>query len=138
MKIRLLDGRAIVIDNEIHTICENEDLYLPVIGNSVYTDTYAICIINGKKSTFKIIGGVLSIPPSYLDSGELLITIKQVKDGQILNTWICEKITLKRLEGSYTAIPEIGQLRAEIREMKTVLEETKEYFKGICEGYNII
>lgn len=138
MKIKLLHGRAIVLDKEIHTISANEMLEIPIQSDTAYGELYAVCIINGKKKTFKVFNNVLAIPPEHLSSGELLITFQQIKDGQLLNKWICEKITLKEAEGVYEPISEIVEIREEMKEMRSYIEETKEYFKGICEGYNII
>ena len=138
MKIQLLHGRAIVLDKEIHTISANEALAIPIKSDTAYSNMYAVCIINGKKNTFKVFDNVLEIPPEHLSSGELLITFQQIKDGKVLNTWLCEKITLKEAEGAYEPIPEIVTIREEMRVLRNYLEETKEYFKGICEGYDIV
>ena len=138
MRIKLLTGRAIVLDKEIHTLSVNEALALSIESATAYSNLYAVCVLNGKRNTFKIIDDVLEIPPVYLSSGDILITFQQIKDGKVLNTWLCEKITLKEAEGRYDPIPEIVEIRAELEKMRKETEETKEYFKGICEGYNII
>ena len=138
MQINLHKGRGIVCEKEVQTISLNEPFTVDIKSETPYSDLYAICIIAGKKYPFKIVDGVLSIDPKYLRSGEMLMTISQVKDGKTLNTWICERITFKEVEGRYEPIPEVLELRKEIAEVRAMLEETKEYYRGICEGYNII
>lgn len=138
MYIRLLTGRAIVLNNTIQTLAENVPLELTLRSDIAYDDIYAICVLNSKRRTYKFFDGSVSIPPSELSSGELLITLQQIKEGKVLNTWYCEKITLREAPGRYEAIPEVLVLRKEIEEIRKVLEETKEYYKGICQGYAII
>jgi hypothetical protein len=138
MKIKLLHGRAIVVDNEIHTITVNDTLKIPVLADLETKDLFAICFISGKKYTFKVFNNVLEVPPEYLAPGEMLVTFQLIKNDNVLSTWICEKITLKEAEGVYSPIPEILELRKALEDMEKELAETKEYFKGICEGYDII
>lgn len=138
MYIRLLTGRAIVLNNQVHTIADNDPLELAVRSDVEYEGLYAICVLNGVRRTYKIVDKNLLIPPSDLDSGELLITIQQINNGKALNTWYCEKIMLRQASGRYEAIPEVLELRKEIEEIRKVLDETKEYYKGICQGYAII
>lgn len=138
MKIKLMKGRAIVSDREIQTIAHNEPFTVDIESETPYSDLYAVCIIGGKKHPFKIKDGKLIIESKYLRSGEMLMTISQVKDGKTLNSWICERITFKEIEGSYEPIPEIVELRKDIADIRALLEETKEFYRGICEGYNII
>ena len=138
MKIKLLNGRAIVLDKEIYTICVNKALDFIIESDIMYGNLYAICIINGVRNTFAIKEGVLSIEPKYLSSGELRIIFQQIKAGNKLNEWICESVTLREAEGEYEIIPEISEIRKEMEIMRKEVTQAMEYFKGICEGYNII
>lgn len=138
MTITLGKGRAVFSNSEIQTITENEDFRAKIESDAAYANLYAVCMICGKRHTFKIFNDELVIPAKLLKSGDMLLTVCQVKDGNTLNTWYCEKLTFKEADGAYHIIPEIAQLKEELAAMRKEIAETKEYYKGICEGYNII
>ncbi len=123
MYIRLLTGRAIVLNNTIQTLAENVPLELTLRSDIAYDDIYAICVLNSKRRTYKFLDGSVSIPPSELSSGELLITLQQIKEGKVLNTWYCEKITLREAPGRYTVVPETIAMKNEIAVLKKALAE---------------
>ena len=122
MKITLYsNGRAYFV-SEVYTIC-NEPLKIEVEADEVHNNLYGICTIGNERAVIKVKDGILSVPPSFLTPGILLVTFKQVEKGEPTKAWNAEKVVLRSLEGKYEVVPEMVLLRDEIRTLKKAMTE---------------
>jgi hypothetical protein len=119
MKITLFNSGA-YFDGETFTIC-NEPLVMEVVAE--VDNLYAVCTLGNKRTTIKVKDGVLSIPPAFLEHGELHIGFKQVENGNIIKEWRAERVTLHKRDDEYKAIPELVMLRNELTTVKKALKE---------------
>lgn len=120
MKMTLCNNDRVYFDGEIHTLC-NEPLEMEI--ETEVDNLYAVCTLDNKRSVIKVKDGVLSIPPSFLAPGELHITLQKVENGEITKRWRAERVTLRKLDAEYQAIPELVALHDEVTTLKKALRE---------------
>ena len=145
MKIKLLsNGYGVLTERD--PVVVNKELEVEINGAS---DSAEIVLeqIGGGACRREIKNGKTSIPWKSLE-GEIRVTVLDRE-----NLWECEELLGKRQAiGGLTVAPndkkmpqtvahlciENDEMRRYIQELRKEVEETKELFKGICEGYNII
>ena len=120
MKMTLCNNGRVYFDGEIHTLC-NEPLEISIEGDS--ENLYAVCATDNDRTTIKVKDGTLSIPPSFLAPGELHVTLQKVENGEITKRWRAERVTLRKLDAEYQAIPELVALHDEVTTLKKALRE---------------
>ena len=120
MKITLYKNGSAFYNGEVFTLC-NEPLEMEVVAEE--DNLYAVCTLGNKRTTIKVKDGVLEIPPAFLEHGELHIGFKQVENGNIIKEWRAERVTLRKLDDEYKAIPELVMLRNELNTVKKALKE---------------
>ena len=120
MKITLYSNGRATFESKVFTIC-NEPLEIEV--KAEYDNLYAVCNLGKERCVIKVKDGILSIPPSFLTPGILLLNLQQVEDGKPIKTWNAEKVILRDLDDKYEVIPEIVLLRNEISTLKKAMKE---------------
>lgn len=145
MRIKLLsNGMGILTVRD--PIAVNKDFVLEVEGAS-NTAEIVLEQVGGGAYRRSIINEKTEIPSKALE-GNVRVTV--IDNGR---RWECEELIGKRQsDGCVTVVPNNAKLpdtvvklcienedmRCSISRLSKELEETKEYFKGICEGYDIV
>ena len=120
MKMTLCNNGRVYFDGETFTLC-NEPLEISIEGESEHL--YAVCSIGNDRTVIKAKDGKVSIPPSFLAPGELHVTLQTVENGEITKTWRAERVTLRKLDAEYQAIPELVAIHNEVTTLKKALKE---------------
>ena len=120
MKLFLHNNRSLLFTNEVFVVC-NEPFEIEITGD--VENVYGVCSIDKKRTTIKVKDGKLSIPPDFLEEGELHISLQRVENGEVTSKWKTERVILKSLDGGYEAVPELTLLRDELGTMKQALKE---------------
>jgi len=58
-----------------------------------------------------------------LNFGVYKIVIQAIKNGVVLNDWICEDLIIKTFENNNIVIPEIEDLKSQINEYKIIVKD---------------
>lgn len=119
MKITLFNSGA-YFDGGVFTLCD-EPLVIEVSPEE--DNLYAVCTIGNERTVIKVKDGVLEIPPPFLAPGELHVTFQKVENGEVIKIWRAERVTLRKLDDEYNAIPELVTLRNELTTVKKALKE---------------
>ena len=122
MKITLYNNRTAYFEKEVFTLCD-EPLEIEIEADEVFSNLYAVCNLNKERGVFKVKGGILSIPPSFLAPGTLLISLQHVEGGEAKMWWHTDKVFIRSLEDKYEVIPEMVMLREEIGTLKRAMKE---------------
>lgn len=120
MKLFLHNNRSLLFTNETYVVC-NDPLEIEITGD--VENVYGVCSIDKKRTTIKVKDGKLSIPPDFLEEGELHLSLQRVENGEVTCKWKTERVILKSLNGGYEAVPEIESLRVELSTLKQALKE---------------
>ena len=128
--IIVLHGRNGYIEgNEIVTL-SNESLDFELKSDVTYPDLFAICSIGKNERTIRIRDGAFTVPFDFLAEGVLRVDIQQIRNGQIIKRSNVEKITLRKTVSNFEAIPEIAEIKQDIKIIKKALSEISTMLKN--------
>ena len=120
MKMTLYDNGSAYFDGETFILC-NEPLVMDITPEA--DNLYAVCSIGNERTVIKVKDGTLSIPPTFLAPGELHVSLQRVENGEVTKRWRTERVTLRKLDDKYNAIPELVTLQNEVTTIKQALKE---------------
>ena len=111
-------------DGNVYELID-EDLTIKINHKEIIGGQLFFIISNGKESKKGIINNNLFvIEKEFLKIGKLSIKINLTINGNIIRKYNCEDLIIKEIDGKIKCIPEIENMRIEIKDMKKRIIET--------------
>lgn len=114
-----LHNRSAKFKDNVIPFISNENLIIN-IDYKFKNDIKYIAKINDNLIV-DIKNNTITIPS--LNFGVFKIIIQAIKNGVVLNDWICEDLIIKTFENNNIVIPEIEDLKSQINEYKIIVKD---------------
>lgn len=114
-------------DNSPVVLAFGEELEIKLLTNC--KSLYATVSNNEVREPVEIENNAFIVPEKLLFPGELCIRVSQIIKGEQYHTWDCDKLIIKDVVRGYEIIPEIGELKAQISEIKQAILEIHKMIK---------
>lgn len=140
-------GKNGKFDDAIHTATDNEPLIIELQVDTGRSVDYYATIQNesGRKVDIKVKDKKFEIPKDIIENGSIDITITAKVKNETVDTFFCEKLIVKYVNGEKQVIPEVQALHIELdkvrqefisfkKEVSEMIEKQNKCIEALMEG----
>ncbi len=125
VQIKLMRGVGVSLQRGEIPITDDPFVITPSCSYSDLDNVFVTAQNGNRTVVFGLADGVAVLPNSLKIPGALRLIFQKIVDGVTLHTWQVEPILLKDISGTFTAIPQITALEAQVTALTEAVGELK-------------